>query len=304
MVNFEAEMYRFADDRRERARYVNVLHLGTDLGAARPEMDRIVESMKNWGYVAKIKPDLILSNDRKMLLACSDTDVLVLGSDAARHASADYVLRCMRAGWFGIVPHWDVLWYGADSVTEPHTEQPKPHAGRVSQPLYSGRKFALDGICLVHSHIRRRDDEFAMRGAYVSMLREIEGYINGLVKNAWKINSMDEKFKAFKDKVTNDGHSGSDVRLFFAALDILRNSRNAGVHLVRGLPPAQVKKRRERSEKLAADFDMLANAYNRPLWPPIVSSLDDSHLINKWEFGVAHMAATWLEEYSRLPADP
>ena len=90
MKNFEVKMYSFADDRRERDRYVNILHLGTDLGAARPEMDRIVRRMEKWGYGVEYKTGLGLSNDREMILAGIDTDMLILGSDAARHASAHY----------------------------------------------------------------------------------------------------------------------------------------------------------------------------------------------------------------------
>ena len=186
--NFEVEMYSFADDRRERDRYVNVLHLGTDLGAARPGMDRIVRFMGKWGYVAERKTGLDLSDDRGVLLAGIDTDMFILGSDAARHASAHYVLWCVGVGWFGIIPYWDMLWYGMDYDPKPPPEWTKQyHLGPSALPLFSGRKFALDAVCLAHSHIRRRYSRSAVTGEYIGVMRDIEGRINELVEGAWTI---------------------------------------------------------------------------------------------------------------------
>lgn len=300
MKNFGVEMYRFTDCDRERARYVNMLHLDTDLGVARPKMDRIVKFMGRWGYTVDVESDLRLYNDREMFLTGRDTDMLVLGSDAARRASAYYVLWCVGAGWFGIMPYWDVLWYDTGRVPEPNTERLKPHMGSVSPPLCSGPQFALDGICLAHAHIRRRDDKLALLGAYASMLGDIEGHITGLMPRARKMRSMSKKFEAFKTKVVKDRNGGPDIGLFFAALDVLRDSRNAGIHLVKNMPPAQVDRKRRRNEALLAYFERLADIYRRPLWPPVVSSRADSYLVNKWEFTLAHMAATWLAEYSEL----
>lgn len=299
MANFEAEMYEFADDRRERDRYVNMLHLGTDLGTARPEMDRIVRSMGKWGYGVEHKTGVGLSNSGEMLLAGIDTDMLILGSDTTRYASARYMLWCVSVGWFGIVPYWDVLLYGTDYT--PNWLEPRVG---LNPPMCSNRKFALDGACLAHAHIRRRHDRSALSGAYIEMMREIEGRINGLVKEAWKIRTTYERFEAFKTKVADDGHRGLDINLFFAALDVLRHSRNVGAHLVRGLPQEVIEKKQEQRNESFAKFDMLAKGYGRPLWPPTTSSKADSHFADKWESSLAHMAVAWLEEYSGLSASP
>ena len=301
--NFGVEMYSFADDKRERDRYVNVLHLGTDLGAARPSMERIVKFMGKWGYGVEHKTGLDLSDDRGMLLAGIDTDMLILGGDAARHASAYYVLRCVSVGWFGIIPYWDMLWYGTDYQQEVSEEWLKQHRmGPSALPLFSGRKFALDAVCLAHAHIRRRYDSSALRGSYIDTMREIEGRIDELVKGAWKSRNAAERIEKFEAKVADDGHRGPDVELFFTALDVLRNSRNDGTHITKGLPPAKVEKKKKQSDARTADFNRLANAHGRPLWPPIVSSKADSHFAGKWESSLAQMAITWLDEYSRLPA--
>lgn len=299
MKNFEAEMYEFSDNTRERDRYVNILHLGTDIGTARPQMNRIVRRMEKWGYETECKHDLGLSDDREMLLAGIDTDMLIMGSDTTRYASARYVLWCVNIGWFGILPYWDVLLYGTDYTPE----WPEPRVG-LNPPTCSNHKFALDGVCLAHAHIRRRYDTSTLRGAYLDIMREIEGRINELVKGAWKVRNTAERIEKFKAKVAYDGHNGPDVELFFTALDVLRNSRNDGAHITKGLPQAEVEKKIKRSNALRADFDRLANTHGRPLWPPIPSSKADSHFAGKWEYGLAHMAVAWLEEYSGLSAGP
>ena len=305
MDNFEAEVYSFANDKRERDRYVNVLHLGTDLGAARPEMNRIVRYMRRRGYGVEHKPNVGLANDGEMHLAGIDTDMLILGGDAARHASAYYMLRCVSMGWFGIVPYWDMLWYGTDYRQEVSAEWLKQHhMGPSALPLFSGRKFALDAVCLAHAHTRRRYDSSALRGVYVDMMRDIEGRINELVKGAWTIRTTQKRLDAFKSRVKDDGHSGPDVELFFAALDMLLHSRNVGAHLVRGLPEAEVKKKQKHSEEMLANFDKIAQRYGRLLSPPIVSSKADSHFGSKWEYSVAHMTIAWLDAYSELSAGP
>lgn len=305
MENFEAEMYSFTDDKRERDRYVNVLHLGTDLGAARPEMDRIVRRMGKWGYAVKHETDVGLSNDGEMYMAGIDTDMLILGGGAARHASAYYVLRCVSMGWFGIVPYWDMLWYGTDYRQDVSEEWLKQHhMGPSALPLFSGRKFALDAVCLAHGHIRRRYDRSALSGTYVDIMRAIEGRINGLMAGAWTIRTTQTRFEEFKGRVKGDGHSGPDVELFFATLDMLLHSRNIGAHLVWGPPQEEIKRKQEQSEKMLANFDGLAKKHGRLLSPPIVSSKADSYLHEKWEYSVAHMAITWLEEYSVLSTSP
>ena len=113
-----------------------------------------------------------------------------------------------------------------------------------------------------------------------------------------------KRFEEFKGKVRSDGHSGPDVELFFAALNVLLHSRNIGAHLVRGLPQEEIKKKQKTSEEMLANFDRLAKKYGRLLCPPIASSKADSHLVNKWEYSLAHMVVTWLEEYSELSAGP
>ena len=73
---------------------------------------------------------------------------------------------------------------------------------------------------------------------------ELEGYVNRLMKKekAWKMSSVN-KFVAFKAKVASEGHSKPEIELFFAAVDLLRDTRNFGAHALAGLPQAEIDKK-------------------------------------------------------------
>ena len=302
MKNFDVEMYRFADDKRGMDRCVNMLHLGVDLDAARPETNRIVRFMRKQGYKAKRKTGLSLSNDGEMFLTCSDADMLILGSDKARDESARYIMRCSVSGWFGIVPYWDMLWYGTDYNPKPPVEWfEQSHATPEILPQFSDHKFAPDAVCLAHAHIRRRYNRAALSGVYIDMAREIEGYMNELV--GWKRNeSFAAKIKRFKRKVKDDGHAGIDSHLFFESLGVLRHSRNIGAHLTRGIPQKKVDEDLDLFEKLTEKFEGLVRGYGRMFLPPVPGSEADSHLRSNWECRLTHMAMTWLAEYPNSPA--
>ena len=306
MGNFGIEAYGFTDYGRERARHVNILHLSTDLDKVRPEMKLITKFMRKEGYEMEHERNLGLSSDRDMLLAGNATDMVIMGSDAARCGSIRYVLWCMEVGWFGIAPYWDALWYGMDGVPEPHVKPIKPNAKLSYLPLRSGREFALDGVCLLHAHIRRRDDALSLRGEYVSLLTEIEGRINRLMEeeDAWREYSTKTKFKKFKDRLVEEGRSKPEIEMLLAAVSVLRNNRNIGSHPLTGLPWEEIEKKSLESMKQTTEFRRLAKKYGRPLWPSIVlSSRACHHTATRWEYSIARMAITWLEEYSKLFAE-
>ena len=100
MKNLEAEMYRFADDKKGRDRYANILHLGTDLGAARPETDRIVKFMRGRGYEVEHenRPEFVQERG-DVLGPGSDADILILGNDkASRESAATYCSAWVLVG--------------------------------------------------------------------------------------------------------------------------------------------------------------------------------------------------------------
>ena len=82
--NFDVKSYRFTDYDRESAGYVNLRHPGAEMDAARPEMDLIVRFMTDGGYDVEHERNQHLLDPDSMIVAGSDTDMLVAGSDAAR----------------------------------------------------------------------------------------------------------------------------------------------------------------------------------------------------------------------------
>ena len=296
--NFDAEMYEFTNNTWQRDKYVNVLHISTDLNAARPEMDRVIKFMKRKGYKVEIKHDLGLLTKNDVVSMGIDTDMLIIGSDVARHSSAYYLLWFTTRGWFGLIPYHDILWYGIDYKPEPSVEWVKQHNNPCNLPLFSDCKFSWEAICAIHAYIRRRNDRSAAVGVFIDVIREIEGHINELVCDVWKMRTF-EKFDRFKTKVMDGGYGGPDVELFFAALDVLRHSRNVGAHLVRGIPPDKVEKELKRVEDDCSKFDILVTKHKFPFPPPRGSSEVDAHSDYKWQLSLARIVSIWLEDYSK-----
>lgn len=152
--------------------------------------------------------------------------------------------------------------------------------------------------CPIHAYIRRRNDRSVAVSVFIDVIREIEGHINELVCDAWKM-QISEKFDRFKTKVMDGGYGGPDVELLFAVLNVLRHSRNVGSHLVRGMPPDKVEKERKRSEEDRSNFATLATRHKFPFQPPSGSSEADAHSDYKWQLSLARMVSMWLEDYSK-----
>lgn len=289
MANFDIEMFRFTDISRISAKHVNILHFGTDLATAKPEMDQVAQFMMLEGY-----RDMEHKQDLRQL---GDTDMLMVGSDGSRFSLVHYVLSCVSRGLFGLTPYWDMLWYGTD-----YTPQPCLPVG--VGPLCSGPKFSQDAICLAHAHIRRRDDIMALRGAYNSILIEIERQVDKVMKGKkpWKTNFA-PKMKKFRKKLEGEGHSGPEVDLFFLTIDILRHNRNIGAHSQHSISQKEFDRKVEGGKQLVAEFDRLAKKHNRAYRPPTFASQaqEDLHTGMRWELCIAHLAVAWLDEYSKLP---
>ena len=81
----------------------------------------------------------------------AEVDIVIVGSEAASREGVRYLIQRISSGFLGLALRWDVLWYGTDYT-------PQPDLPLTMAPLCSDRAFAMDGICLAHTHIRRRDD--------------------------------------------------------------------------------------------------------------------------------------------------
>ena len=286
MGNFATEMFRFTDNSRIRSKHVNILHFGTDLDGVRHETDRIVSFMTENGFTSTHDP-----NPKPW----SDADMIIIGNDAARHEAAYYVTRFNTLGWIGLVPYWDMLWYGTDYT-------PQLNLTPIRVPLCSDRAFSMDGICLAHAHIRRRDDTIALRGAYASILTEIESHMDEMM-GTWDKRTKD-KIRAFRNKITRDRRLGSDANLFFAAVDVLQKTRHIGMHPLGSIPKMNLDKKGKELESSTAEFDRLAKKYKQPFRPPqfVSNAQVDLHATTKWRFSIARMAVTWIVRYSLLPS--
>ena len=284
MQNFDVEIFRFTDNSRIMSKHVNILHFGTDLDEVRSEIDRIVSFMTEKGFE---------HTRDKNPVSLNDADMIIMGSDAARFESANDVAEVIIFGRNGLMPYWDVLWYGTDYT-------PKPVFMPTMSPLCSGRTFAMDEICLIHAHIRRRDDISAMYEIYAPIMILIEGCMDNMM-GTWKERAED-KIKAFRRRVECDGRCGHDADLFFAAMAALRRIRNIGVHSFIGMPKDDINKKLEQFKTSTVEFERLAQKYNLKfeLPAPISDALTDAHVIVKRQFCMARLALTWIVEYSNL----
>ena len=123
-------------------------------------------------------------------------------------------------------------------------------------------------------------------------------------EDAWKEYSTKTKFKKFKDRLIEEGHSKPEIEMLLAAVSVLRNNRNIGSHPLMGLPGDEIEKKSLETMKQINEFQRLAKKYKRPLWPSVVfSSQVYHHTAIRWDYSIARMAIIWLEEYSKLPAE-
>ena len=260
--------------------------VSTDLDGARHEMDRIVQFMREKGFGVRHESGLDMRNG-------TGVDIVIVGSEVASREDAYYLIRHISLGFLGLALWWDVLWYGTDYT-------PQPDLPLTIKPSCSNHAFSMDGICLAHAHIRRRDDVAALRGAYLTMQIEIEGHIDTIL-GTWRMRPTD-KIKEFKSKVKIDGRWGPGAELFFAAMDVIRNSRNTGSHSLHGMPKEELKKRVKQMAHSKAEFGRLSKKHKRPFGPLMFSShgQEDLHTVTKWEISIAQMAIEWVAEYSKL----
>ena len=121
MEDFNEETFWFTDDTRKRANHVNILHLSTDLDGVAHQTGQIVTFMTENGFAH------MPATDTK---SWSDVDMIMLGSDAARKEAAYNILWYNSFGLSGLVPYWDMLWYGTDYIPQfeltPSTGQNNP----------------------------------------------------------------------------------------------------------------------------------------------------------------------------------
>ena len=285
--NFNAEMFRFTNDNGGLYRHVNILHLAIDLKETQCETNRIVEFMNQNGFRAtqELNPK-----------SFNDADIVMIGSDFSHSNDAKNAVRFVALGLNGLMPYWDVLWYGTDYT-------PNGYPPSVTTPLCVGNAFSIDGIFIARAHIRRRQDFMVLRGIYVSLFLEIEERIDKMLGTSGE--RLTDKIKKLKQKIKSDGREGLDADLFFAALDILRHSRHISSHTL-GSKSNSKPTNKDLLWNSTTQFDSLAKKYDRRLRPPEFVSYDlpDFHTIMKWRFSMARAAYLWITEYQVIAKNP
>ena len=95
MADFGHEMHEFVNSNAGRAERVNILHLSTDLAGSSPEMDKIVEFMRDKGYAHTHDPNPD---------TYADSDMVIVGGDATHIDDAGYIVQIILRGLLGLIP--------------------------------------------------------------------------------------------------------------------------------------------------------------------------------------------------------
>lgn len=285
--DFAIEVFQCTNQDEDRSKYVTILHASTDISKGRSEMNKITQFMQNREFDVIHKPGWDKDSDGVV-------DVIILGSDDARFEATYSIIRRISLGFLGIFPYWDVLWYGTDY-------SPQPDMPATVKPVCSNQEFSLDGICMIHANIRRRDDIAAWDGLYVVALKEIESHIDR-VMGTQSTDSVYKKICRFEDKVKSDGLWGPDAELFFAAVEIIRNVRNTGAHSLTSRPKSKLANNIKKGEELMAKFDALAQKYNCPFRPRrfvLPMQPEDTAKLLKWLISLTQISVAWISGYPK-----
>lgn len=309
------KLYRFVGEHRERARCVNVLYVST--GEPDEGIDRIVEQMSVWGYTHKVndvkKDSVDMSDPDGMLQACYDADVLIVGSSKTKKSAAMYLLNKVCDGWFGIMPHWDVLWYGLNGYVLEGGRRPKSSKkgasgnglnGYVPEdwpemlnmgPVCTGSDFAVDAIFMLHAHIRRRDDWAAGQGYMRLLWVEVLNGLAGLCRLSIGMpRSSSDVVKAFKEKLTADGMDGEpNTKMLFIALEMLENGCRHGISKATMMTDAVS----DKLHVLGCNPEKLHGGHKRLL--NLLNNLDqaDSHSVEKLALWITYIVLSWIRTY-------
>ena len=200
---------------------VNILHASPDIGRVDAEIICIADFMKTRGFTVERE---IRFND------WVNTDVLILGVDESHMLQASRALGILTHG-AGLVMGWNVLLYGLDGT-------PTLEPGLDGSPLLTDQSFGPDAVCMLHAHIRLRDNMQFWAGYMAHMADRIEYGITLLIGNSPHGKPADDERSLFRKIDILAGElgkarlRGSDIELFAHAAHLIRAVRNAYVHFL------------------------------------------------------------------------
>ena len=280
---FDAEMYQCRYKRHgEKDLELNILHVSTDLKCVSSEIVKIIEFLESRSFIVKhvSKPKY-----------WSDADILIIGSDGKHSMDAINMVKYLPSS-FGIITSLDVLLYGLDGKIDTKLEL-------AHQPMHTNNSFRLEGVCMVHSHIRKWTDVIVIRGIIVAISIDIENRIDTIMdKNSasWKNKSFSNKIDGFKNKVEVDGRLDTDAELFFAAVSVVRECRNTAAHPQKN-DLKDISKEVQRNE----DFYKLAIKHKRLNIRPMPIIRDLKYIIegSRYYIKLATWSNDWVNEYAK-----
>ena len=207
---------------------VNILHASPDIGRVDAEIACIADFMKTRGFTVERK---IWFND------WVDTDVLIFGLDESHMSRVDRALGILIRG-AGLVRGWNVLLYGLDG-------RPQLEPDPFENPLLTDQNFGFDAICMLHAHMRLRNNTQFWTGYLVYMVDLVEYGITLLIENsphgkpANDERNLYRRINILAGELREAGVKKADVELFTHAAHLTRVVRNAYVHEMAGKPLEQ-----------------------------------------------------------------
>lgn len=146
------------------------------------------------------------------------SDMLVLDVDGCTSRQG---VSATIAGAAGLMWDQDVLLYGAGYTSLDMYTGP-------GSPIRANRRFGSDGICMLHSYIRHRDTPPFWAGFYAYITERIEAYANQLLPA--NTQPLSKKLGCLEERLKQAELDGPDVRMFFAAIGVIRELRNRAAH--------------------------------------------------------------------------
>lgn len=259
--------------------WVDIVHFSSNLKTAKREMDKVVSFLTERGLDPKLE---------KNPLMWTDADIFIIGSDQANAERAGHLISYVPRV-LGIDRHWDVLAYSTEGMIS-------SKAPIIDRPLCAGPKFSIDAICMIHAHLRRRIDVGTWRSRIILIQLRIELCIDGVLGKSKQ--SFANKVENFKSRIRDDGMLGPDAELFFAAVDILRDTRNLVAHLYNSSQKKQENDAAESIKKYDC-FRELLDYYERyDICLPSISLSDSEPRSLKYHTKIANLAYDWAAAYS------
>lgn len=249
---------------------VNILHVSADTSPAEAEVAQMADFMKTKGFAVRREAgpaDWARAN------------VLVMGVDDKPPSDQRVILDGL-VRQAGLIQDLDVLLYGVGSEVD-------LMLGAPDKPLRTGRTFGFDGACLLHAHIRMRDNQQFWAG-YLAHMTDKFGHLiaSTILILLLVLHGKDDRPKLTLDKKINRlvrvlgeaGLDGPDVELFRCAANIIRKERNRYAHMEGDLnPPGWLSFDNHYDYDLWEGFFRIAERYGRL---DLLAGVDESEVDN------------------------